>query len=226
MIRNNLSILMSERNMKNSVLSLKTGISKNTISSTAKNDGKMIQLETINKICQVLDVTPNEFFSYLPYDLKISSSMNNLVVNAYENEESMINKIIVSNLELDIFIQVLEKSNVTQTFEFECTQKKEWNIMDPFVYALITIDNGSSSDNFPDFWDSIPTPFQTDIKREINWELTTTIVDFLEKEIKEITNHNFLEFGNPDELLNHFSIDIESDELGSASRFYPKESKY
>ena len=61
MIRNNLSILMSERNMKNSYLSAKTGISKNTISATSSNDGKMIQLETINKICQVLEVSPCEF---------------------------------------------------------------------------------------------------------------------------------------------------------------------
>lgn len=68
MIRNNLAVLMRERGIKNSILSLKTGISKNTISSTAQNDGKMIQLETINKICQVLDITPNEFFEYTPID--------------------------------------------------------------------------------------------------------------------------------------------------------------
>lgn len=68
MLKNNLSILLSERSMSNTTLSEKTGISKNTISSISQNDIKMIQLETINKICQALNVTPNDFFMYLPFD--------------------------------------------------------------------------------------------------------------------------------------------------------------
>lgn len=68
MLINNLSILMKERNVKNAVLSLKTGISKNTISQLSNNNNSMIQMETINKICQILDVTPAEFFDYSPYE--------------------------------------------------------------------------------------------------------------------------------------------------------------
>lgn len=214
MIRNNLSILMSERGVKNSTLSLKTGISKNTISSTAQNDGKMIQLETINKICQVLDVSPNDFFSYLPFDLQISLSLNTLKVNAYRNDVYQINKIIVSDLDLDLFIQVLEKNSVTQTFEFECNQDSDWDILDPYLVATVIINSGLNK-NFLAFWRDITTPFQTDIKKEIKSKLTVTIIEFLNEKIKELFEESVFEFGDSKGLLDYFSLDITSAEFGS-----------
>lgn len=68
MIRNRLSVLLAERTLKITKVAKETGISRNTITSTAQNDGKMIQLETINALCHYLKITPGEFFSYIPYD--------------------------------------------------------------------------------------------------------------------------------------------------------------
>ncbi|MDR2277058.1 helix-turn-helix domain-containing protein [Vagococcus fluvialis] len=85
MIKNNLSILLSERSMSNTTLSERTGISKNTISSISQNDIKMIQLETINKICQALNVTPNEFFMYLPFDYRIETYFDIEDYNSTDN---------------------------------------------------------------------------------------------------------------------------------------------
>lgn len=69
MIINNLAVLMKERNIKNVTLSARTGISKNSISQLSNNNNSMILLETINKLCQELNVTPDEFFEYSPYDV-------------------------------------------------------------------------------------------------------------------------------------------------------------
>ena len=55
---------MAQKQRRVNELSKETGISRNTISATMQNGGKMIQLNTINKLCQALEVTPGDFFEY------------------------------------------------------------------------------------------------------------------------------------------------------------------
>lgn len=55
---------MEQRQIRVSELSKETGISRTTITSAKFNRGKMIQLNTINKLCQALEVTPEDFFEY------------------------------------------------------------------------------------------------------------------------------------------------------------------
>lgn len=75
MIRNRLKELMAESHLKASrVANDIENLSRNTINSTVNNKGKMIQLETINSLCQYLGVTPNDFFEYLPFDVHVSVS--------------------------------------------------------------------------------------------------------------------------------------------------------
>ncbi|MBO1306530.1 helix-turn-helix transcriptional regulator [Enterococcus sp. 669A] len=209
MIRNNLSILMSERGVKNSTLSFKTGISKNTISSTAQNDGKMIQLETINKICQVLDVTPDMFFSYLPYDLKFSTILSNVKVNGYKNDKNRVDKIIVSDLDLDLFVQVLEKNSVTNTFDFECSQETEWDLCDPYDIRKLHIKSNLDTE-FAKFWEAIPTPFQTDLKKEINAVLIADLKKTLITRVTEICKYCALDSDDPESLFEFFSLELQS----------------
>jgi len=64
LIKNNLALLMAQRQIRVSELSKETGISRTTITSAKFNRGKMIQLNTINKLCQALEVTPEDFFEY------------------------------------------------------------------------------------------------------------------------------------------------------------------
>lgn len=71
MIRNRLAELLAERHLKISkVANDIEGLSRNTITATAQNNGKMIQLETIDKLCQYLEIDINDFFEYLPFDVK------------------------------------------------------------------------------------------------------------------------------------------------------------
>lgn len=72
MIRNRLSVLLAEKGLKITRVARDTGISRNTITSTAQNDTEMIRLETINTLCKYLGVTPCEFFEYEPLDIKFS----------------------------------------------------------------------------------------------------------------------------------------------------------
>ncbi|WP_369689692.1 helix-turn-helix domain-containing protein [Lentilactobacillus kosonis] len=38
-------------------------LSRNTITSTSQNDTKMIQIETVNALCQYLEIAPKDFLN-------------------------------------------------------------------------------------------------------------------------------------------------------------------
>ncbi|EGQ2896187.1 helix-turn-helix transcriptional regulator, partial [Staphylococcus pseudintermedius] len=61
-----------ERDIKIVRISKETGISRNTITNTASNNSEMLQMNTINKICRYLDITPCEFFDYIPIDIDVT----------------------------------------------------------------------------------------------------------------------------------------------------------
>lgn len=90
MLRSNLSILLAERDLKISELYEMTGISKTTLLALSENKGKGVQFDTIDKICNALGVTPNEFFDYSPYIIDLRD---------YEDRynENMFLELFVSN---------------------------------------------------------------------------------------------------------------------------------
>lgn len=192
MIRNNLSILMSERGIKNSTLSLKTGISKNTISSTAQNDGKMIQLETINKICQVLKVEPGDFFSYLPYDVEIIFSLEEFEPHILFDELGEWIKLSFDNLTVDMFIKVSNTTEDIALFEFTVTpdfglKENLFRESNKLFLGISQTDNNISE--FQRFWKNIPTAFQNDIenilKKEFSNFFRTNLENYLFGELEK-----------------------------------------
>lgn len=72
MLINNLATILTERQLKITKVANDTHISRTTLTSLFQNDSKMIQLETINTLCQYLKITPGDFFEYVPYDFDFS----------------------------------------------------------------------------------------------------------------------------------------------------------
>ena len=72
MIRFNLSLLLTERNLKITKVSHDTGISRTTLTYLYYNYAKGIQLDTLNLLCNYLKVTPDQLISYVPVDIEIS----------------------------------------------------------------------------------------------------------------------------------------------------------
>ena len=64
LIKNYLRIIMDEKYVRVTELAKQTGLSRTTITALKENKAKMIQLNTINKLCQALEVTPGDFFEY------------------------------------------------------------------------------------------------------------------------------------------------------------------
>lgn len=71
MILCNLAVLMAERKLKISKLSLDTGISRTTLTALYYNTGKGIQFDTANVLCMYLGVDMKDLFTTLPFDLFI-----------------------------------------------------------------------------------------------------------------------------------------------------------
>ena len=71
MLINRLAILLAERTMSGARLASDTGIAQSTISKITSNKSKQVDYETVNKICNSLGITANEFFDYSPIDYEI-----------------------------------------------------------------------------------------------------------------------------------------------------------
>ena len=66
MIVSNLPVLLAERRMKVADLIRMTGISKSTMHKLYNEQTSRIDFETMDKICEALDVGVGELFTYIP----------------------------------------------------------------------------------------------------------------------------------------------------------------
>lgn len=85
MIKNRLAELLAQRQLKITKVAKDTGISRNTITATAQNDGTMIKLETIDILCNYLGVTPSEFFEFIPVLFNIDIIVTNFELDYHKD---------------------------------------------------------------------------------------------------------------------------------------------
>lgn len=104
MIRNRLAELLFERDIKIVRMSKEIGISRNTITNTASNNSEMLQMNTINKICSYLKITPCEFFDYIPLDIEFSFFENQSIDIVAGWNLSLIECQI--NLDIDLLLDI------------------------------------------------------------------------------------------------------------------------
>lgn len=82
----NLSVLLAERNLSITQVSHNTGISRTTLTSLASNHSKGIQFDTLNELCIYLNISPEEFFVHIPFDIlltKLSFKTKNNIILSY-----------------------------------------------------------------------------------------------------------------------------------------------
>ncbi|MGI2295109.1 helix-turn-helix domain-containing protein [Paenibacillus sp. GXUN7292] len=65
MIKCNLAVLMAERKLSIQDVADNTGLSRTTISALVNENGKGIQFDTMDVLCELLKVSPGELFSYV-----------------------------------------------------------------------------------------------------------------------------------------------------------------
>lgn len=76
MLKNRFNILLAERSLTASKVFEETQISKSTLSQLVNNSNDGIQFKTLDKLCNYLEISPNEFFDYAPFLYKFYSVRN------------------------------------------------------------------------------------------------------------------------------------------------------
>lgn len=118
MIKNNFNELVAQRKLKITRISNDTGISRPTLNSLTRDDGKGIQYDTLNTLCNYFSITPCEFFSYIPYDI----SFNFEVMDEKGEVIKQVDKIEYTEKKRALlFINVVDRKGVKKhTFEILC----------------------------------------------------------------------------------------------------------
>lgn len=187
MLKNNLSVLMAERGLKIADLYNATGISKTTLMAIANNNSKGIQFETLDRLCNYLDVAPSDFFEYVPAlisfgDIELEKNINGYRFNCYIEKGSFSNTNYisfdlkaVSSLKMDdlnFFGQfdngLVDDGNGQFMPAFPSGLKNkgffEFIGVDPKKYDLVLAVNCM---NLSEFYSGLPIQFKRDVKSKI-----------------------------------------------------------
>ncbi|AMW23490.1 MULTISPECIES: helix-turn-helix domain-containing protein [Staphylococcus] len=175
MIQSRLSVLMAERGLKISDLYEETGISKTTLMAIAENNGKGVQFDTVDKLCNFLGVTPCEFFEYSPY--LVSFQMDKIDSD--------------KNLPIDFTITI-KNQNYEKLFYFNVfiylgnsydipVRKDEFKA---YINVGLESSDHYNDEEFYNFISNLTISFRTDFINKIIGSITSLLLDF--KEVKTI----------------------------------------
>lgn len=132
MIRCNLAILLTERNLKITQVAKETNISRTTLTSLCNNHCQGIQMNTLNKLCTYLQITPKEFFTYIPFEIETEFEFNNFnddftLYLTFKTKSKSISTLLLGSVEWDektpninIFLNVIldeeaDKEEINET---------------------------------------------------------------------------------------------------------------
>lgn len=211
MIRNRLSILIAERNLKISRVAKDTGVSRSTVTSIAQNDSKMIQMDTIDILCRYLEVTPAEFFDYNPLHFEVS-----VFTNQFKLEDAFI-YFRIKTFNFEIFIDV-ENADTKQTISMTGKLLSEYVFDEednkPIILSL-DFDDKEEEILFRNFmFGRLTKPFQLQFIEQFDMMLTKELFKnysdkllILEKEIPKHVDLPYLR------SLNEESFEIKYDSV-------------
>lgn len=140
MIRNNLSLLLTERSLKAVDVSKDTKIAQSTLSKISNNSTEKIDYSTINTLCTYLSIEPKDFFTFIPLDILIN------LKNIDLRTKPLVLKENITIPELDFFVingYLTVKDNTEDYIEY--------------TYG-ITIESISVERNTKDFLSDISSP--------------------------------------------------------------------
>lgn len=217
MIRNNLAALLAERSIRITTAAMETKISRNTITSTAQNDGKMIQLETINTLCRYLNITPAEFFSYLPYDIEFSIEPNDFTIHDGKLSHPVFDAILVkeeNGIRKSFDLSVILTGKELATYYFNDVQEFRINVLLGSYDTLIGGVKLSEEqiEDFNNMWNAIPAGFQSDIKEQIETKTLAAFKDEYAKKVPDDFHSNIRYFVNSNWFISSPNFDASMDD--------------
>ena len=111
MITTNLKILLAERNLTISKVCDDTGISRTTLTALCSNKSKGVQFDTLDTLCNYLNVLPEDILTFSPYRISFQPTHNGIyfvVENRIQHRKVDIFASVDSNHDLAIEVNKLE----------------------------------------------------------------------------------------------------------------------
>lgn len=180
MIKSNLAVLMAERGLKIADVYNDTGISKTTLMALSENKGKGIQFETIDKLCNYLNISPQDFFVYSPFLVEYIENENGLFLKLVSGDKInnfYFNFDVSKDSELDFSTKMIFSNNPSKKYDF---------------YLIVGIEEGR--DELEKIYNNLNIIFKRELvnnifKHSINW--------FIEnKKIKNAVCNVYLEIND------------------------------
>jgi len=192
MISNRLATLMAARKVKATRLASDTGIARSTISSLTNDSSKMIQFETINTICQYLNITPKDFFIYSPYDVTFDIEPTKVLSSTSVEDVSLKWSESVKAFNADIFAKFTSRGETVTVAEMTASLQKPAIYYGAEDFALnegnkIFIDIHSSVEPY---FENIWNKFFTDAEflASVNSEFDAQIESVIKNALNEASN--------------------------------------
>lgn len=169
---------MIDRGISATQLFTDTGIARSTISKISNNNTDKISSQTIDKLCNYLEVSPTEFFDFWPYEVKVKSGFINF--DSIKDAHKTWKKNGVKPEPCFLLIEISRGKNITKFIEYQFVIKDEY--LPGFPY------DEYDKDTFPttfldeiklircDFnLSDIPVQFRNDLIEQVNSTLLDSI---------------------------------------------------
>ncbi|MDT2760490.1 helix-turn-helix domain-containing protein [Enterococcus xiangfangensis] len=184
MIRNNLALLLTERNLKITKVANDTKISRTTLTALNQNDNKMIQMDTINTLCRYLKITPCDFFDYVPFDVDFFVDIANQ--SMYAPDEG------VPTFKIEAFLNI-DDNGGNHSFEYEGFLENYGSAPNN-KHAIGVYIEPTSTDDVILYLSDLPQTFITDITQQFKNKINTAVEAFgLESYEKDFITINLLQ---------------------------------
>ena len=179
MLRNNLAKLMIDRGISATQLFMDTGIARSTISKISNNNTDKISSQTIDKLCNYLEVSPAEFFDFWPYEVKVKCGFIN-----FDNLKAVVKHWKTNGVNPEpcfLLIEISRGKNIIKIIEYLFVINDEY--LPGFPY-----------DEYDK--DTLPTAFLDEVELiRSDFNLTDMPVQFRNDLIEQVKNTLFKSFG-------------------------------
>ena len=201
MIKNNFNELMAQKKLKITRVSNDTGISRPTLTSLTRGESKGIQYDTLNTLCNYFNITPCEFFDYIPYEftIKIIDTDNKAIKDFNYNEKNLNIK------EYELFINVLNtKGTIVKTYSLNCFLALAKISIPTITNEELTLSDLGEERYIGDFIINNDTEdeetFLNFLKDNFTTQWRYSILEFIDNSIYKYGNEAFYKFGITNEL--------------------------
>lgn len=188
MLRNNLSMLLTERQLRISKLANDTGISRTTLTSLSTNSSKMVQIDTVNRLCQALKIQPADFFEYVPFDFEYTFDEGEPSPDNAENSIPTFDSMLFINVtENNSRVDTIELQGFTEYYNFNGASGSGTLMTGTGLYPS----NTEQLDKLDSYLKQMSVAFISDLKKEIANVIEDSLTSGSENKVDASCEINF-----------------------------------